>query len=606
MDKLHLLFPIALLAFIILFFYDWASCRSREALSFGRGEDKKIRFADGLIIFIITAVYALTSLLNLGTLSSPQSFCRFDGWGEYAQAELREPEGVASAVYFTGIHTGNYFIQFSADGENWEDVGVIEQGYSDLLRWKSIDFGEYARPDTRFIRLIADSQLWLGELRLYNLDGQPIDNLSFSTGSATLFDEPETVPDKFSYLNSSYFDEIYHVRTAWEHMEKQNPYEISHPPLGKLIISIGISLFGLNTFGWRFMGTLVGILMLPLIYILVKRMFGGRAVPAAVTFLMATDFMHFAQTRIATIDSYSVFFILLMYLFMYIYLQSDRTRGWMLPLGLSGLSFGLGAASKWTCIYAGAGLGLIWLIDRIERYFEAEKAGETEKYKRETLENVLFCIGAFVMVPCIIYYLSYWPYGTARGMSGISMLFSREYMELVLDNQSYMLSYHAGVNASHPYSSRWWQWMLNLKPILYYLDYGYDGTKSTIGAMMNPLVCWAGLGAMIIMVKLWIKDKDKTARFIFLGYMAQLLPWVFVSRITFAYHYFPAGIFLMLALGHILNGIRRKNPEWKRSFLSLCGVSLVLFVAFYPVLSGAEVSRDFADKFLGWFSSWPF
>ena len=148
--------------------------------------------------------------------------------------------------------------------------------------------------------------------------------------------------------------------------------------------------------------------------------------------------------------------------------------------------------------------------------------------------------------------------------------------------------------------------MLNLRPILYYLDYSYDNTKSTIGAMMNPLTCWAGLGAMIIVAVNWIKTGDKTARFIVIGYLAQLLPWVFVSRITFAYHYFPAGVFLMLALGYILNDIRRKNPKWKIALLSLCIVSAILFVAFYPVISGADVSREFADKYLGWFDSWPF
>ena len=36
-------------------------------------------------------------------------------------------------------------------------------------------------------------------------------------------------------------------------------------------------------------------------------------------------------------------------------------------LALSGLSFGLGAASKWTGFYAGAGLAVLWLIDRINR-----------------------------------------------------------------------------------------------------------------------------------------------------------------------------------------------------------------------------------------------
>ena len=615
MDKIHLLFPIALLAFIVIVFGAFAASRSISPSTVSDGREKRFGKRDSLIILIITACYALTAFLNLGTTESPESFCRFGERGQYALIELKEPEGISAISYFTGIHTGNYYVQFSEDGENFTDVGILEQGYADLLKWKRLDTMEYAG-STRYVRLIADDEIWLGEIALYDLDGIEIgtEKLIIPDGCIPLFDERETVPDKSTYLNSSYFDEIYHVRTAYEHLEAVQPYEISHPPLGKLIISLGISIFGLNPFGWRFMGTLTGVLMLPIIYIFIKRLFGGSAVPTLVTLLSATDFMHFAQTRIATIDSYSVFFILLMYLFMYIYLQSERgVKKWVLPLALSGISFGLGAASKWTCLYAGAGLGLIWLIDRVETYFAARGASEDAKerkeavrrYWRECIFNVVVCLVFFVAVPLLIYYLSYYPYGQADGMKGIGMFFSREYFDIVIRNQDYMFSYHSGVDATHPYSSRWWQWILNGRPILYYLEYS-GNDKSTIGAFLSPLLCWGGLAAILSMLWLWIKEKDRTARFIFLGYLAQLLPWVFVDRITFEYHYFPSSVFLLLALGYVFDSLRRRCESWKWLFGATAAVSVLLFIAFYPVLSGAWVSRDFAENCLGWFATWPF
>ncbi len=621
MDRLILVFPIALLAFIVLVFLDGLSCRKNPPLGFGLSDGRKFSRGDSAAVFCITLCYALTAFLNLGSGTTPENFCRFEDRGEYALVELDESTGVGSIAYYTGIHTGNYYLQFSTDGEEWHDSVTLSQSYAELLRWKELDAVGMG-VGTKYLRIIADSRLWLGEIALYDLDGRQISvaALSYPEGCAPLFDEQETVPEKNSYLNSSYFDEIYHVRTAYEHMEAVKPYEISHPPLGKLIISLGISLFGLNPFGWRFMGTLAGVLMLPLIYVFVKRMFGGTAVPACVTLLMAADFLHFTQTRIATIDSYAVFFIILMYLFMYIYLHTERHgRRWMLPLALSGLSFGLGAASKWTCIYAGAGLALIWLIDRIERFIAAKKAAQAdskkkkleksdalELYWRETGRNILFCLVFFVAVPMLVYYLSYYPYGKAAGLESAGMYFTREYLDIVLDNQKYMFSYHSGVDATHPYSSRWWQWMLNARPILYYLDYGSDGSKSTIGAFMNPLVCWAGLAAMLSMIYLGLFKGDKTARFILIGYLAQLLPWVFVERITFEYHYFPSGVFLLLAIGYVFDFVRRRHEEWKRPLISFTAVAVVLFVAFYPVLSGARVSTWYADNFLGWFESWPF
>ena len=612
---LHLLFPIALMAFIVIVFGAFAASRQNVPAAITGDDRKRIGRKDWLIMLCLSACYGLIAFLNLGTTDSPESFCRFRERGQYALIELKNPEGISAVSYFTGIHTGNYYLQFSEDGENFVDVGVMEQGYADLLKWKRLETWDYIS-ETRFVRLIADEEVWLGELALYDIDGNKIesDKLIIPDGCIPLFDERDTVPEKSTYLNSSYFDEIYHVRTAYEHLESVWPYEISHPPLGKLIISLGISIFGLNPFGWRFMGTLVGVLMLPAFYVFTKRMFGGIAVPALVSLLSATDLMHFAQTRIATIDSYSVFFILLMYLFMYIYLQSDRSgRKWVLPLALSGICFGLGAASKWTCIYAGAGLGLIWLVDRIERYVSAAGSSEDEEerraaikgYWRENVKNIAICLVFFVAVPLLIYYVSYYAYGKAEGMKGVGMFFRREYLDIVLQNQEYMFSYHSGVDATHPYSSRWWQWIINGRPILYYLDYS-GNEKSTIGAFLNPFLCWGGLAAMISMLWLWIKEKDRTARFIFLGYMAQLLPWVFVSRIVFEYHYFPSSVFLLLALGYVLDSLRRRCESWKWLLPAVAAVSIVLFAAYYPVVSGAWVSRDFAENCLGWFATWPF
>ena len=104
----------------------------------------------------------------------------------------------------------------------------------------------------------------------------------------------------------------------------------------------------------------------------------------------------------------------------------------------------------------------------------------------------------FVLVPGMIYYASYYPYGAARGLHGAGMYFTREYAAIVLENQRFMFTYHAGLVATHPYSSRWWQWLLDLRPILYYLSYG-DGTVSTIGAFVNPLLCWGGLLALPVL-----------------------------------------------------------------------------------------------------------
>ncbi|MBO6094392.1 MAG: glycosyltransferase family 39 protein, partial [Oscillospiraceae bacterium] len=358
--------------------------------------------------------------------------------------------------FFTGVGYGEYTFSLSGDGVTYNDVIHFTQDAGDVLRWQIQPIA--GTEEVSYARITGSGNAWLGEVAFFTAEGEKMEAASTV---AALCDEQETIRRTYDFLNSSYFDEIYHARTAWEHLNNVAPYEISHPPLGKIIISIGIALFGMSPFGWRFSGTLFGVLMLPVMYVFIKKMFGSRRAAVCGTLVFATDFMHFVQTRIATIDTYAVFFILLMYLFMYLFLIEEKL--WM--LALSGIAFGLGAASKWTCLYAGAGLAVLWAA-----YWICNR----EKGFRPFAANALLCVVFFVIVPCAIYYLSYLPYGKANQVEGI---FNRDYWNIVLSNQKYMFSYHSSLVAEHPYASRWYQWMLDIRPILYYLQYFYDGTR---------------------------------------------------------------------------------------------------------------------------------
>lgn len=331
--------------------------------------------------------------------------------------------------------------------------------------------------------------------------------------------------------------------------------------------------------------------MLPVLYALLKRMFGSTDICACATAIFAFDFMHFSQTRLATIDTYAVFFILLMYLFMYMYITGGRKR----DLALSGLFFGIGAACKWTCFYAGAGLAVIWLVHWL-RNFEV----------KAFFKNCAFCVVFFIIIPAAIYYMSYYPYGRASGMHGVGMYFTSDYANLVLDNQKFMFSYHSGVHTEHPYSSRWWQWVIDERPILYYLKYFEDGTRSSFGAFLNPVLCWAGLIAMALCAVFAIKRRDDVSLFIVIGYLAQLLPWVFITRTTFEYHYFPSSVFLVLALARMFRLMKDSTKGWKLNVYGLTGLACALFVVFYPVLSGLRVNAQLASNLLKWLPSWPF
>ena len=177
------------------------------------------------------------------------------------------------------------------------------------------------------------------------------------------------------------------------------------------------------------------------------------------------------------------------------------------------------------------------------------------------------------------------------------------------DNQVYMFTYHKGVTDSHPYSSRWYQWIFDIRPILYYLDNtSVPGYKTAFGAFSNPVVCWGGLLAVIAVGIQAVRRHSARALFIFIGYLSQLLPWLLIGRITFAYHYFPSILFLVMALAWVFNDLARREVQtnWRPAVYGVTGGAVALYALFYPVLVGISIPLWYSSHLLRWFPSWPF
>ena len=415
---------------------------------------------DWIPLLLVTVVYAITAFFQLGSFSAPESYVKFQQGDSYTFS-FAQPVRVDEISFFTSLGTGTYRLEYTNDGSDWKWVD-LDQNYATLFKWESVDLNQV--PDgleeapgvleaTTF-RITATSVdrtegVWLAELALWS-NGEPLTPDYVDVGAQALFDEEDQWTTKQTYLNSTYFDEIYHPRTALEHMNNIYPYEVSHPPLGKLIISIGIAIFGMVPFGWRFMGTLFGVLMLPILYVFLKNFFGKTVVAFCGTCLFAFDFMHLVQTRIATIDTYGVFFILVSYYFMYRWLccpVGAPLRKTALPLFLCGLFWGIGCACKWTVIYAGAGLALLWLLGLLLRYREWKRDPKGFDFVSFVLSTTSLSVIFFVLLPSVIYTASYIPYATAQGKLTLDSL-----INTMWSNQEFMFTYHQGVHSPTPTS----------------------------------------------------------------------------------------------------------------------------------------------------------
>lgn len=594
---------------------EWIPLAIKPKLTFQLKRHKMVKL-DYIALLIILIIASFVSFLDLGDTTGVNSFYQFQKGadGNNIILEFSEDVEIDAIRYYVGLWEADYEIQFSTDGLNWTDQTTLEAPRGDIFKWKT-NQTEDENKTARFVKISpSKTGAYLGELGFYDPEGMLISEglIVNRDDFATLFDEQDLIPAIPSYMNQTYFDEIYYAQTSYQLIEQENPYEMTHPPLGKDIQMIGVLIFGLNAFGWRFMGTLFGVLLLIPFYILIKNLFGKTPIAVCGTVIFCFDFMRYVQTRIATIDTYSVLFVILMYLFMYRYITTDYDapmRKSLPSLFLTGLAFGLGAAAKWTSIYAGIGLVFLYVLNLVLRGRYMLAKGQKREFISYLGSTILFSVLFFLVIPAGIYYVSYFPFAVAKGQpSTLANLFSRDYLDMVLGNQKYMYSYHSELTATHPYQSSWYQWILDIRPILFYREYGLtaENTKSAITSFNNPIITWGGLLATISLFVSYVRRRDGRTLFIIAGYLGQLIPWIFITRCAFAYHYFTCIIFLVLAICYVLNRIlEMKKGRYKLAVYGFTGSVVALFWIFYPALSGLEVSVDYCTYILRWFPSWP-
>jgi len=581
---------------------------------------------DFIIMFAITAVYACIAFYNLGDMRAPESFWKSETIDSEIVLDFGEETQFKEMYNYLGYYENRKFeVSISNDGTQWQplSLGTASEDENNNPDWMNICsvfcWNQQAFSyNTRYIKFVSkDERSTVMEMMFYDSEGNVVTPVNTSD-YPELFDEQDIFDGKMTFMNSTYFDEIYHARTAYEMVNGLYVYETTHPPLGKAIMSIGVLLFGMCPFGWRFMGTLIGVLMVPVMYLLGRKLTDKTWLASVFTLLFTFDFMHFAQTRIATIDVYVTFFIMLSYFFMLCYYKMSfndtALKKTYIPLALSGICMGLGCASKWTGVYAGIGLGLVFALVMVRRYCEysiakSDPKGESEgishqsiidNYSINTLKTLAFCVIAFVVVPCIIYLCAYIPFNNGYP----TREFNTGLVARMFDNQSYMYDYHSQLVATHPYESTWYQWPVMTRPILYYVENVSDTLRSGISSFGNPFVWWAGIPAFIYMLYLSVCKIDRNAMFLAIGYLAQYIPWMFVSRCTFIYHYFPSVPFVVMMIGYSIYTLTRNKAKWTKIPVAVYVIAVIaLFVAFYPVLSGFPATNEYAN-YLKWFDDW--
>ncbi|MCL1999192.1 MAG: phospholipid carrier-dependent glycosyltransferase [Turicibacter sp.] len=543
-----------------------------------------------LQIVALVVIYAFLAFYNLGNRESPQTTWEF---GDAVIVDFGTEVFVSQFQFMQGARREIDFMLFgSLDGDDWHYSAHISN--VEVFSWGE----QTVNTLIRFAQIMPFSEgLRLQEVAFRDGNGTLLQPLHILTeGAEVLFDEQNLVPRMASFMNSTYFDEIYHARTGYEFLHGLRVFETTHPPMGKNFIAMGISAFGMTPFGWRFAGTLAGVLMIPLMYLFGKTMFESHFWGMFAAVVFAFDFMPFVQTRIATIDSYVTLFIIASYLCMFIYtkqvLGSSLVKPLLWLLG-SGLFIGLAIASKWQGIYALIGLPFIFFISWFALY---------KQNRRNAWITFGWCFAFFIAIPLTVYLLSYIPFVYASESDG-------GFLSMVWANQVHMFTYHAGLEEGHPFASNWWEWPLLIRPIFYYtttLSLGsapFAEVRQGISSFGSPAVWWTGIVALFYAVFSLKKAnfREPTIIFLLIAYAAQFVPWIFVSRATFIYHYFPSLPFVVLLIAFMF---RDYFAEKSRVPIIYAGAVVSLFMLFRPVLAGVPVTIGFVETFLRWLPAW--
>ena len=468
-----------------------------------------------------------------------------------------------------------------------------------------------------------------------------------------------------------YFDEVYFPTTAQE-IVRGDPaawqwfgHENTHPPLSKLLMAGGLAIFGEDShFGSRFFGALAGVGAVVFIYLLGKRLFNSEIVGMTAAFLMVFEGLSFVQSRMATPDTFLVFFVLgavyfllsdrflfsgiffgaalatkltalmgvfpIVIYFVYRYWLAEQGKGarllYLAPLAL--LGFYLGTPALFGAFLVdevqpgalrpdlsapvfNAALGS-WMalcaLAPIALYFVYRSWHSGEPDEDNALAASLVNLPLFfVIVPLSIYLLTYVP-----------MLFSGYSLSdvLLLNRQGYQ--FHSTLDATHPYQSPWDTWPIMMRPVFLYVS----ATGAKIYSLGNPVIFWLGLPALAF--TLWqglagvrARLDDATGRFslsgvvgpeqtallfVVLTYLAFFLPWAIQPRIMFIYHYLLSVPFLLLALAYVVHRLWQR-PWGRGAAVLFLAAATLTFVYFYPHLAAVEVSDSLAESYF-WFSSW--
>lgn len=436
----------------------------------------------------------------------------------------------------------------------------------------------------------------------------------------------------FSQPNQIVFDEIYFSKFVTDYFKGEYYFDI-HPPLAKLLMAGWAKISGAEapiTFDFknigkeytddfykylRFIVSIFGALLPFIIYLFTRELTKNKIAAFLAGLFVVFDNAILTQSRLILMDIFLLFFGFLgLWLLLLVKKKRLFSGSWFWFLILAGLSLTAGFAVKWTGLIFIGVAGFILLFD----WFK------TKQWKTFLSQAIiLFFVGFsfyYLVFAIHLNLLSYSGDGDAfMTPSFQKTLIGNKYYEdsnikpagtfmKFLELNTVMYTANANLKATHSYGSQWYTWPFLLRPIYYWFGAGEGNQSARIYLQGNPFIWWLGLVVFVYWL-LWlvrqffkkVKDSDFfPILLLVVGYIGNMLAYVFVDRVAFLYHYFPSLLFLIVGLAIFFAKYFSRS---KIVLISLVLIVILFFQFFAPLSYGLPLTEMLFQERV-WFKSW--
>ena len=426
------------------------------------------------------------------------------------------------------------------------------------------------------------------------------------------------------------FDEVYFRTFASDYLSGHYFFDI-HPPLVKLLFAGIGSLFHLSATQvasggaadvlLRLLPALAGATLVPLIYGILRQLNFDRRIATLGGLCILLDNALLVESRFVLMDS-----LLLLAglgaISAYLALRSAHGRRRWVYVVIMAVLLGVLVSTKWTGLAIVGLLGVAWLCESV--------------LKQPSWQNMAREAAIIVMTIVTIYIGSFMIHFSLLNNSGDGDAFMSERFQSTLQGSVY---YDASARLSfwdkftelnremytaqntlkgviHPYSSQWYSWPFMARPIYYWQGETLaNGAQGNIYLLGNPVI-WV-LGAVSVVVAIatllgarkWLGKRLYLTAFLLAGYAINFVPFAFIDRPMFLYHYLFAFVLSILLFCVVAD----RSFAWltdkygkrvaHRTYVGVIVVICVSFLYFLPLSYGWPMSPGELQQHM-WLSSW--